>query len=132
MNTYIYNKRKRNKLKQDISWLLLVTILIIAPFWGCATTQQAPQKTKETVKLQIKEKPSWYYKHLVDTEFVKQYTKFPKPKNVYIIDARPERKFIKGHIPFAINIPDTKFEKLIDRLPKDKNSLLIFYCGGPT
>jgi rhodanese-related sulfurtransferase len=35
-----------------------------------------------------------------------------------------------GHIPTAVSIPDTQFEKMTDRLPADKASLLVFYCGG--
>ncbi len=49
-----------------------------------------------------------------------------------LVDARPEFKFKKGHIPTAINIPVSKFEKYIGKLPKDKNKLLVFYCGGFT
>ncbi len=48
-----------------------------------------------------------------------------------IIDSRPKRaKYDKGHIPMAVSIPNTQFDKMTDQLPKDKNALLIFYCGG--
>jgi rhodanese-related sulfurtransferase len=30
----------------------------------------------------------------------------------------------------AVSIPDSKFDKMTDKLPADKNALLIFYCGG--
>ena len=57
----------------------------------------------------------------------------PKPDNVLIVDSRPKRpKYDKGYIPTAISIPFSKFDQMIDKLPKDKNALLIFYCGGPT
>ena len=50
-----------------------------------------------------------------------------------IVDARPKRpKYDKGHIPMAVSIPDTQFDKMTAQLPQDKNALLIFYCGGPT
>jgi rhodanese-related sulfurtransferase len=53
------------------------------------------------------------------------------PEDVMIIDARPKRaKYDKGHIPMAVSIPDTYFDKMTDQLPQDKNALLIFYCGG--
>ena len=52
-------------------------------------------------------------------------------EDVMIIDARPKRaKYDQGHIPMAISIPDSQFDKAADQLPKDKNALLIFYCGG--
>jgi rhodanese-related sulfurtransferase len=50
-----------------------------------------------------------------------------------IIDSRPAaRKYDIGHIPGAINIPDTQFDTLAPKLlPADKSMLLIFYCEGP-
>jgi len=48
-----------------------------------------------------------------------------------IIDARPNKtKFVKGHIPTAINIPFTQFKDLNGKLPRDLNTPIIFYCGG--
>ncbi len=50
-----------------------------------------------------------------------------------LVDARPKKaKFDKGHIPSAISIPDSEFEKLQGKLPADKDILVIFYCGGYT
>ena len=52
---------------------------------------------------------------------------------VVLVDARPKKaKFDKGHIPAAISIPDSEFDKLQGKLPADKNMMLIFYCGGYT
>jgi len=50
-----------------------------------------------------------------------------------IIDSRPAaRKYDIGHIPGAVNIPDTQFDELAPKLlPQDKSKLLIFYCEGP-
>lgn len=77
------------------------------------------------------EKPDWFFHDVVDVQFVMQQLKVPMPENVMIIDARPAKtKYIKGHIPMAVNIPNTQFDKMTDKLPKDKNALLIFYCGG--
>ncbi len=47
-----------------------------------------------------------------------------------VIDARPPRKFKKGHVPGSINIPTTRFEEAQGALPEDKGTELIFYCGG--
>ena len=50
-----------------------------------------------------------------------------------IIDSRPKRaKYDKGYIVTAISIPDTQFDKMVDQLPQKKDTLLIFYCQGPT
>ncbi len=56
----------------------------------------------------------------------------PEKGNFAIVDARPGKLFIEGHIPGAISIYDAQFDKNLDRLPKDKDQLLVFYCGGPT
>ncbi|MEW8585463.1 MAG: rhodanese-like domain-containing protein, partial [Candidatus Thiodiazotropha sp.] len=53
-----------------------------------------------------------------------------KSKGATVVDARPARKFKKGHLPGAINIPARQFDEMVDKLPADKNSPLIFYCGG--
>lgn len=47
-----------------------------------------------------------------------------------IVDVRPERKYQKGHIPTAINIPNGNLEESKETIPKDKK--IIVYCetGG--
>jgi rhodanese-related sulfurtransferase len=50
--------------------------------------------------------------------------------NFMLIDARPKRAFDKGAIPGAVNISDTDFDKHVDKLPADKTTPLIYYCGG--
>ncbi|MEZ7198391.1 rhodanese-like domain-containing protein [Pseudodesulfovibrio karagichevae] len=68
---------------------------------------------------------------IVDYKFVAKYAKMPKPKNVMIIDSRPYKpKYVDGYIPTAESIPASQFDKMTDKLPKDKGALLIFYCGG--
>ncbi len=52
--------------------------------------------------------------------------------NFLIIDARPATRYHEGHIPGAISIYFADFDKNVDKLPKEKDRMLIFYCGGPT
>ncbi|MEW8522852.1 MAG: rhodanese-like domain-containing protein [Candidatus Thiodiazotropha endolucinida] len=79
---------------------------------------------------QAKEKPSWWYKDVVDASFVTQYATVPPKKEVLIVDSRPARKYNKGHIVPAINISNSQFDKMTHLLPQNKSNLLIFYCGG--
>lgn len=58
--------------------------------------------------------------------------KGPKAGKFTIVDARPGKLFIQGHIPGALSIYDAQFEKNLEKLPKNKENLLVFYCGGPT
>jgi hypothetical protein len=52
--------------------------------------------------------------------------------DMLIVDSRPAARYHEDHIPGAISIFFADFDKNIDKLPKEKNKLLIFYCGGPT
>jgi rhodanese-related sulfurtransferase len=79
----------------------------------------------------IQPRDGWYSKALVDYDFVRQNVSIPPKKGVMIIDSRPAaRQYDVGHIPGAINIPDSQFDKQVDKLPADKATLLLFYCGG--
>lgn len=52
--------------------------------------------------------------------------------NVVLIDSRPLPRFEQGTIPGAINLPYPNFDKLTDRLPKDKATPIVFFCQGVT
>lgn len=77
--------------------------------------------------------PDYFYKHLVDINYVKPLVKVPNPAGVKLIDSRPyNTKHVQGYIPTSISLPDSEFEKkAADLLPKDKNTTLVFYCEGP-
>ncbi len=50
-----------------------------------------------------------------------------------LADARPELRYNQGHLPSAVSIPVPLLkEKKAKVLPKDKDKLLVFYCGGYT
>lgn len=101
---------------------LLTAILMAAFFTGCSTTPTARESAE----------PDWRFHDIVDVAFVQQYATVPMAENAMIIDARPRRaKYDKGHIPMAVSIPDSQFDKMTDQLPADKDTLLIYYCGGP-
>jgi len=110
-----------------ISALSFVIGLVLALTIGCATTTPAPDAAKTASHT------SWKFHDIVDVNFVMQQIKVPMPQDAMIIDSRPKRpKYDKGHIPMAVNIPDSKFDKMTAQLPQAKNALLIFHCGGPT
>ena len=100
-------------------------MLCLALVLGYATTTLAKDAAKADAPA------DWMFHTIVDVDFVMQQVQVPMPENVMIIDARPKRaKYDKGHIPMAVSIPDSQFDKMTDKLPADKNTLLIFYCGG--
>ena len=108
---------------RKVPWLPVVVALILALCFGCAATQ----KTADPVKT------AWQFHDMADLALVQQYAKVPQPQGAMIIDSRPYKpKYANGHIPTAVSIPDSQFDKLTAKLPQDKSTLLIFYCQGPT
>ena len=90
-----------------------------------------PSLASDTAK--AGESDDWKFHDIVDVAFVQQYAKLPLKEKVMIIDSRPYKpKYAKGHIPTAVSIPHSQFEKMTDKLAADKDALLIFYCQGPT
>ncbi|HEY5913898.1 MAG TPA: rhodanese-like domain-containing protein [Verrucomicrobiae bacterium] len=49
---------------------------------------------------------------------------------VALIDVNGTESWKEGHIPGAIDFAANK-DKLASLLPKDKNALVVAYCGGP-
>ena len=108
---------------KKLSVLSLMLCLTMVMAVGCATTQKAPEPAKA----------DWLFHDIADVALVQQYAKVPQPEGAMIIDSRPYKpKYVNGHIPTAVSIPDSKFDKMTDKLPENKDTLLIFYCGGPT
>lgn len=107
------------KLARNVS-TCLVFAAVLALLAGCSTTATKPEADT-----------AWQFHDIVDAEFVAKQVSFPMPENVMIVDSRPKQvKYDKGHIPMAVSISDSQFDKNTAKLPKDKNALLIFYCGG--
>jgi rhodanese-related sulfurtransferase len=108
---------------------LALAIAVIASLG--ATPLMYPVQAFAAEATAIQPKDGWYNKALVDYDFVKQQVSIPPKKGIVIIDSRPAaRQYDLGHIPGAINIPDSQFDKMVDKLPADKATLLLFYCGG--
>ncbi len=51
-------------------------------------------------------------------------------KNVTVIDVNGSDSYAEGHIPTAVDYEKVR-ANLADVLPKDKNALVVAYCGGP-
>jgi len=106
--------------------LAFCLLFLSAALSGCATNREA------TTPAQASAEPAFTPFHdIVDMAFVEQHVSIPLSDDVMLIDARPYKpKYYKGHIPMAVSIPDSQFDKMTDKLPAKKDTLLIFYCGG--
>ncbi|TRZ93915.1 MAG: rhodanese-like domain-containing protein [Rhodocyclaceae bacterium] len=112
------------KAKKFTLFVAVLASLAAAPMVYPVTTYAADAAA-------IQPKDGWYNKALVDFDFVRQNVSIPPKKGLMIIDSRPAaRQYDPGHIPGAVNIPDSQFDKQVDKLPADKATLLLFYCGG--
>lgn len=68
---------------------------------------------------------------LITTEQVAELVaKGPEKGNYILLDSRPANMFDEGHIPTALSMPFFAFDKLADKLFKDKDTLQIYYCAG--
>lgn len=61
---------------------------------------------------------------------IKELQKAIKDGKVAVIDVNGATTYKKGHIPTAISFASNGKE-LAKHLPKDKNTLVVAYCGGP-
>lgn len=52
-------------------------------------------------------------------------------KSVTVVDVNGTESWEKGHIPSAIDYEATE-EKFAQLLPKNKDALVVAYCGGPS
>ncbi len=60
-------------------------------------------------------------------------TLLDRKADLLLIDARPESRYAQSHLPNSVSISVEKLAKeKAAVLPKNKEQLLVFYCGGPT
>lgn len=92
-------------------------------------------KVATVIKPKLAKLPEGVAEMQVD-ELVKLVALGPEKGNYFLVDSRPGPRYDEGHIPSAVSIPVPKLEETKDALfpgdAKIKETLLIFYCGGPT
>ena len=107
-------------------WIAALLVAALSLAVGCSTTAGPASAKGETGA-------AWKFHDIAGIELIQANAVVPQPKDVLIVDSRPYKpKYVNGHIPTAVSMPFSRFDKMTDKLPKDKNTLLIFYCGGPT
>jgi hypothetical protein len=85
--------------------------------------------TLVSAKTAIKVAPE---KQMTTVDVEKLVAMGPENGKYLLVDARPAPRFMEGSIPTAVNIPFAAFDKMTEKLPKDKNALIIYYCAGVT
>ncbi len=62
---------------------------------------------------------------------IKEVKEAIKEKKATLIDVNGSSSYAKGHVPGAIDYAANKAD-LAKALPKEKDALIIAYCGGPS
>ena len=112
---------------------LLAVVVSVAFSAGCAQMAQSPAADAKPAAPAAAAHKFTQWKNIVDYAYVKPHAALPRERSAgaLVIDSRPTaRRYDDGHIPAAINIPDSGFDKMTGKLPADKNRELIFYCQG--
>jgi rhodanese-related sulfurtransferase len=92
------------------------------------------EKTPYAVSLSVKQPARIAPEKLVSVDEMSRHVdKGPAKGGFTLVDSRPAPRYNEGHLPYAVSMPNDKFDTLKDKiLPKEKDSLVIFYCAGPT
>jgi hypothetical protein len=79
-------------------------------------------------------KSNYSFKNPEDTitsaEVLGLLKKSPKKGKYVIFDSRGYDNYIEGHLPGAVLLPNYRYQAFKDRMPKDKNTLIVAYCRG--
>ena len=83
----------------------------------------------KNVKVYSAGEPEWNKKSYLEigTNVIKAYQ---ENNSALLIDTRPQVKYFQETIPGSLSIPDTNLDKLIGRLPIDKNEKIVTFCAG--
>lgn len=98
--------------------LIAVLALCLAP--ACASSNASADKGAAAKAETTQEIPTWDWAQAEQAVAA----------GAVIVDSRSPEAYAKGHITGAINVP-CKDDSALSNLPADKNTQLVFYCGGP-
>lgn len=65
---------------------------------------------------------------VIDADQLKAW--IDRGKRMLLVDSRVASEYKEGHIPTAINIPAPVMDQHRERLPRDPNYPVVFYCNG--
>jgi len=89
-------------------------------------------KIAKTIKPKLAKLPKGVTEIKPD-ELASLIAKGPEAGSYFLADARPASRYKAGHVPTAVSLPVNKLkEKGETALPADKDTLVVFYCGGVT
>lgn len=100
-----------------------------------AFEERGGDKVATVIKPKVVKLPAGVAEMQTD-ELAKLVAMGPEAGNYFLVDSRPTPRYNEAHIPTAVSLPVPKMEETgATYLPGDaktKNTMLVFYCGGPT
>jgi rhodanese-related sulfurtransferase len=60
-----------------------------------------------------------------------ELTQLVGKKSAFVVDVNSSSSFKKNHVPTAIHYGSNE-KNFTEMLPKDKDTLIVAYCGGPS
>ena len=106
----------------------ILAAAITAGFFFFSTTVTAgdmSQKLKTVVQAKVAPE-----KIVTADEVARLVALGPEKGSFELVDSRSHERYDEGHIPGAISIPYREFNEFAGKLPKEKDRLIIFYCGS--
>lgn len=97
---------------------ILIAVYVSAFLSGSISPAEADFKTIDAVQL---------HSMVVDNVYELEAG---RPGKFVIIDARPREEYEQAHIFSAISVPEKHYDKSLEYLPADKNTLLVVYCNN--
>ena len=124
-----------NDYKQIMSLAKDKELIVFCAGYNCEKSPIVAQMLKKNghtnVKVYSAGEPEWAKRSYLEigTNVVKAYQ---ENNSALLVDTRPQIKYLQETIPGSLSIPDTNLDKLIGRLPIDKNEKIVTFCAGYT
>jgi rhodanese-related sulfurtransferase len=115
--------------KKTLLLTLFICALSVAGAWGENAGNGSRTKTDSPVVGTVTFHPTKDGYALIDTAALKKLLD-TNPEDLVVVDARNPEEYQEVHIKGAINVPQKKFKKYANLLPKEKSARIIFYCNG--
>ena len=121
--------------KQIMSLAKDKELIVFCAGYNCVKSPIVAQMLKKNghtnVKVYSAGEPEWAKRSYLEigTNVVKAYQ---ENNSALLVDTRPQIKYLQETIPGSLSIPDTNLDKLIGRLPIDKNEKIVTFCAGYT
>lgn len=105
------------KLRSSFAGVLILLLFFSTVGFAAKTADHSEKNTQDLNQITVKQLASLLKNRQENIQFT-------------LIDARSGNSYMQGHIPGAISIYDGEFAKHTNKLPENKDQLIVYYCDG--